>query len=354
MPGIDASHRILSLTSIDRAARYLRPGFWGRLVAAGGGAATFVGCAGSPSTVDARGTGAADIAGLWWWALALGLLVLISVVAILIIKIIRNREPSAEATPGEPGNDTWIVLGGVAIPAVILVALLIPGLLTLNTLSGEQGDKEIVIDVTGYQWWWEVRYPNQGVTTANEIHIPVGRPIQVNLRSADVIHSFWVPQLAGKIDVFPDRPTSLVLEATQPGTYRGECAEFCGIDHANMGFLVFADSPAQFDAWLKGQEQPAAAPSDPQPTKGQQVFLTGKCVECHTIRGTPANGKAGPDLTHFGSRTMFAGNTYPNNPGFLGGWIIDSQKMKPDNKMPPNPMSGADLQALLAYLAGLR
>ncbi len=350
----DHSRNILSLALVHRKTRFIRPGDWRGLVAAALGMAFLMGCAGSPSTIDPKGTGAADIAGLWWWSLGLGLLVLGTVLAVLLIHLFKNRELPRDTKPGQPGSNTWIVMGGVVIPAVILLAVFVPSLLTLNSLSSAKGDQDLVIEVTGYQWWWAVRYPNQQVTTANEIHIPVGRPVQFNLRSVDVIHSFWVPQLAGKIDVFPDRSTAIVVQATQAGTYRGECAELCGIDHANMGFLVFADPPAQFDQWLRSQEQPAATPKDNQTARGQQVFLNGKCVQCHTIRGTSAQGQDGPDLTHFGSRTTFAANTYPNTPGFLGGWIIDSQSLKPENKMPPNPMTGADLQALLAYLASLK
>ncbi len=339
---------------MQRAAKSIRPNSLARFIALALGTALLIGCAGSPSTLNAEGTGAAQIAGLWWWSLALGALVLIAVVAILPIKIFRAKEPTREAKPGQPGSEKWIVIGGVVVPAVILLAIFVPSLLLLNGFAEARGAQDVVIEVTGYQWWWQVRYPNQQVTTANEIHIPIGRPIQVKLKSVDVIHSFWVPQLHGKIDVLPDRTTSIVLQAMQAGTYRGECAEFCGIDHANMGFLVFADPPAQFDAWLRGQEQAAAAPKDAQTLRGQQVFLSGKCVQCHTIRGTSAQGKGGPDLTHFGSRTTFAANTYPNQRGFLSGWIIDSQPLKPENKMPPNPMTGADLQALLAYLESLR
>ncbi len=317
------------------------------------GAGLLAGCAGVPSTVSPAGTGADEIAKLWWWSFAIGIVVLGVVVALLLFKILLPDESRPDLKPGQPGSSTVIVLAGVVVPAVILLALFVPSLLTFNGLVSAHGADDVVIDVTGYQWWWEVRYPNQQFTTANEIHIPVGRPIQINLRSFDVIHNFWVPQLNGKIAVFPDHPTSVVLQATQAGIYRGECAEYCGIDHANMNFIVFADPPAQFDTWLKGQEQTAATPGDAQTQRGLQVFFNGKCAGCHTIRGTPAQGKLGPDLTHFASRTTIAGNTFPNTRGFLSGWVVDAPGMKPQVKMPPNAMTGPDLQALLAYLESL-
>ncbi len=245
MPQVTSIHRVAKLIRLNRLARFLALAL---------NTALLGGCAGSPSTLNPEGPGATQIANLWWWSLGLGGIAFGAVVAILLLKFVRHKESAGDVKPGQPGSNRWIVIGGMVIPAVILIVLYVPSLSILNTLSGASGSNDIVIEVIGHQWWWEVHYPNQQVTTANEIHIPVGRPIQVQLRAVDVIHSFWVPQLHGKMDVFPDRTTYIVLQATQAGTYRGECAEFCGIDHANMGFLVFADPPAQFDAWLRGQE----------------------------------------------------------------------------------------------------
>jgi cytochrome c oxidase subunit 2 len=199
-----------------------------------------------------------------------------------------------------------------------------------------------------------VRYPDQDIITANEIHVPVGRPLEIGLDSDNVIHSFWVPQLGGKLDLVPGQHNVWRAKATKAGTYRGECAEYCGIQHARMNFLIIAQTPASFDTWALQHQRPPSEPTGQLEANGQQVFMRAPCAGCHTIRGTVANGTIGPDLTDIGSRRTLGANTVPNTPGYLAGWVVDSQSIKPGNLMPPIPLNADDLQALLAYLRSLK
>jgi cytochrome c oxidase subunit 2 len=208
--------------------------------------------------------------------------------------------------------------------------------------------------VIGHQWFWEVRYPGTTAVTANEIHIPVKTVVNVAVRSADVIHSFWVPELNKKVDVLPGRDNHLELYADEPGVYRGQCAEFCGAQHAHMAMAVYADPPDKFKAWLANMEKPLAQPASQDARAGQQVFLSHQCASCHTIRGTSAKGRIGPDLTHLQTRNTLAALTIPNRKGYLGGWVLDPQHIKPGNKMPGLNLSGPDFQRLLTFLEGLK
>jgi cytochrome c oxidase subunit 2 len=218
------------------------------------------------------------------------------------------------------------------------------------------GAPDLQIDVTGHQWWWDARYDDQDkskiFTTANEIHIPVGKPVLLRLRSDDVIHSFWVPNLSGKKDMVPGRDQTLTLQADKPGVYRGQCAEFCGAQHAKMAFQVIADE--HFDEWAAAQRQPAADPGNDQQKRGRDLFVNGRCAMCHAIQGTPANARHAPDLTHLMSRQTLAAGVLPNSIGHLAGWILDPSSIKPGTTMPPNPMEPDDLHALLAYLGTLK
>jgi cytochrome c oxidase subunit 2 len=216
------------------------------------------------------------------------------------------------------------------------------------------------VQVTGRRWWWEVNYPAYGITTANELHIPVGVPVEVELESADVIHSFWIPELHGKMDAIPTRHNFLIIQADKAGVYRGECAEFCGLQHAHMGFIVVAESNEDYQNWLKAQQQTAPAPQSDDQKRGQQVFMEQQCVICHRINGLGdpnldrAAVKLGPDLTHLFSRKTIAGGSLTLNRGNLAGWIIDAQHIKPGSLMPPMYLNGDDLQKLLAYLETLQ
>ena len=216
----------------------------------------------------------------------------------------------------------------------------------------------ITIEVTGRQWWWEVRYTDVDAsnifTTANEIHIPVGIPVMFTLHGGDVIHSFWVPNLAGKKDLIPGKVNTIWLQADKPGVYRGQCAEYCGLQHAQMALWVIAEPQEQFNAWRQSQTQTSVPPASDSQKRGQQVFLTSTCVMCHAINGTPAGSNIGPNLTHIASRNTLAAATMANTRDHLAQWIKDSQTIKPGNKMPQNNLSDADLQSLIDYLQSLK
>jgi cytochrome c oxidase subunit 2 len=250
--------------------------------------------------------------------------------------------------------------GGIALPLVVLAIVFGDTVYTLAVVEALQGQPAVQIHVIARQWWWQVDYPQQGITTANEIHVPVGLPVRIQLESADVIHSFWVPQLAGKMDLIPTRINNVTLQADQTGVYRGVCAEFCGLQHAHMGFLVVAQSEGDFNAWLAAQQRPATAPTDPSARQGQRVFVSAGCVFCHTVRGLDDKSidrsaiDLGPDLTHLSSRLTIAGASLSQNRGNLAGWVVDPQHVKPGARMPNQYLNSEDLQALLAYLATLQ
>ena len=212
---------------------------------------------------------------------------------------------------------------------------------------------ELNIEVVGKRWWWDVQYPTLGIRTANEVRVPVGRPVAIGLDSDNVIHSFWVPQLAGKVDQIPGQHNVLRFTAEKAGTYRGECAEYCGLEHARMNFVVRAVPAGEFARWAARRARPPGPPEDDLAARGQQVFLREPCAGCHTVAGTTANAKVGPDLTDFGGRTSIGALTVPNDRDHLAAWIVDSQAVKPGNLMPALTLSAADLEALVAYLEGL-
>ena len=216
----------------------------------------------------------------------------------------------------------------------------------------------VSIAVSGHQWWWEVEYedatPNRRVKTANEIHVPIGRPVVIKVTSRDVIHSFWVPNLDGKRDLIPGYTTAVWIQADRAGTFRGQCAEFCGRQHAHMAFDLVAEPEADFEQWLARERRSADPPGDAVSQRGEAVFMTRQCVACHTIRGTAANGLYGPDLTHIASRRTIGAGTLPNTREHMAGWIVNSQAAKPGNLMPPNVLPQTDVQDLLAYLETLR
>ena len=316
----------------------------------------FSGCGGSQSALDPGGPQAGRIAQLWWLLLAVSTVVFIVVVAIMLAAVVRSERADRITSERQM---TSVVTGATVITTVILFVLLIASLSTGKALSVFANGKDVVqIEVTGHQWWWEVRYPNsiasQIVTTANEIHIPVGRPVIIKGMAQDVIHSFWVPNLQGKRDLIPSRVTTISIQADRPAIFRGQCAEFCGLQHAHMSFLVIAESASRFSAWLDDQRGPAISPRSEMAVRGEHVFLAAPCVLCHTIRGIDAFGQVAPDLTHLASRQTLAAGTLPNTPGHLAGWIVDPQNIKPGTRMPPVTVSATDMDPLLAYLGSLR
>lgn len=312
------------------------------------------------------GPAAARINELWWVMFWIAVFVCVVVFVFLALAIWRRSGTAGDGANGGRAADAagethavgplsvrFVVIAGAIVPAIILVGLLIYSLGTNRVLAAPPADEALTIEVIGHQWWWEVRYPESGVVTANEMIIPVGVPVRLEFSSVDVIHSFWVPALNGKMDLIPGQTTELPIEASQPGEYFGFCAEFCGVQHAKMNVLVAAREQAAFDEWLAAQQEPAPAPSEDVTQAGQQVFLGSACVYCHTVRGTNASGKVGPDLTHLASRRLLGAGALPNTRGNLAGWIVNSQTTKPGNRMPPIYLGGDELQSLLAYLETL-
>jgi cytochrome c oxidase subunit 2 len=318
---------------------------------------------GNHSVFDAAGDQGAHIEGLFWFMFWVCLVVYVAIVALFTLGSRRTYSGENDPLPviKNPQGDQaaqWYV--GFAMAATVLVLFLFLAL-SMRTGADVQDTAEhngVTIQVTGHQWWWEVTYldsdPSQTIETANEIHVPVGQRVAIVTNSADVIHSFWVPSITGKRDLIPGDPTAFNFTVDRAGTYRGMCAEFCGLQHAHMDFSVIAEAPEAFQAWKQAQIVSAKEPSDAETARGRNVFMTHSCVMCHTIRGTSAGSRVGPDLTHLASRGAIAANLLPNNTGALAGWILDPQRMKPGTEMPPNDLSGGDLQALVTYLQSLQ
>jgi cytochrome c oxidase subunit 2 len=282
--------------------------------------------------------------------------VFVLVVAALLWSALRRHRMPADQQRSNRSISTAVLLA-TAATTVVLFVFLILDLSVGRAITTNPGKGAIQIRVTGHQWWWEVQYrdslPQNWATTANEIHVPVGRPVVLELRSADVIHSLWPPNLNGKRDLIPGDENSLWFQADSPGVYRAQCAEFCGHQHAKMSLLIVAEAPESFSAWLSRQRDTALTPTDSVARRGQEVFLGSTCVMCHAIAGTPAGSRIGPDLTHLASRRTIAAGTLPNTRGNLAGWIINPQAIKPGVRMPPNRLGSDDLQALLTYLETL-
>lgn len=310
-------------------------------------------CSNAPSVLAPKGPVAQHITNLWWLLFWMALAVFVIVMGFLLGAIFRRRPDDDDRISEPVGGNRVVLFGGVIGPAIILLVVFGATLWTLRLIATPATEEELTIHVIGQRWWWEVQYPQQQFATANEIHIPANRPVRIVLSSDNVIHSFWVPELQGKMDLMPGKTNSLWLEADEPGIYRGECAEFCGVQHAKMNFLVIAQPEEEFATWLTHQQQPAAAPEASLARQGQAIFFSAKCMECHTIRGTDATGKLGPELTHIASRRTLASAVVDNNLGNLGGWISDPEHIKPGSLMPAADITGVELQALLAYLATL-
>jgi cytochrome c oxidase subunit II len=321
----------------------------------------------APQAHDAlqpAGPQAARIAELWWLVNGVSLFVFVAVLLALAWALWRAPR-STEATPAErePPQASGrraakVVIAGVALSTVLLVWLLVASIATDRALAGLPLQGAVNIRVVAHQWWWQVEYddpqPDRIFQTANEIRIPVGRPVQVRLESDDVIHSFWVPSLHGKKDLIPGRPTTIQFAAERAGRYRGQCAEFCGLQHAYMAFDVEAVSPEEYEAWAEAQRKPAAEPGDPRAVRGRDLFMSGSCMMCHAIQGTTANARKAPDLTHVASRERLAAGRLGNTPTELAAWITDPQKFKAGVNMPAHPLPADDLAALVAYLGTLK
>jgi cytochrome c oxidase subunit 2 len=305
-----------------------------------------------------------------------GAVLLVLTLAIVRRRATREPPPSpalrAELLPpdGSPARSVRVlspvherrllrsVVAATLVTLGLLLLLLSMSVITGKALDSLDNEGALSIELTGQQWWWRARYldddASQIVITANELHIPVGRPVRFELTSNDVIHSFWVPNLHGKRDLVPGHRTSLVLQADRAGVYRGQCAEFCGHGHADMALWIIAESPAAFAAWRKQQLTPPPAPATEQQKRGQEVFLSGPCVLCHAVSGTVAQASVGPDLSHLMTRRSLGADALPNTRGHLAGWILNSQSSKPGNHMPNLSLPAEDLHALLSYLETLR
>lgn len=383
-------------------------------------------CAQQGNTMRPAGEGAARIAMLNWIFIAVCTGVFLIVTAVTLYAALHRRPPGKKAyadasvepdTDVEPERDRrsirWIIIGGAAIPSVILVALFVFTMLTLNALSVNDMRSPLVIEVTGQQWWWEVRYIAEGdadaeIVSANEIHIPTGIRVPIRLISTDVVHSFWVPELQGKLDLVPGRVNVTWIQADRPGIFIGHCAEYCGLQHTRMDLRVVAHEPADFEQWKRREAMPAqpaepeadeggavvalargtggqggaghehsqpdahapdAAGADTAPAgvsggghaahghgaaAGREAFITQGCAYCHRIRGTAARGTVGPDLTHVGSRLTLAAGTLENSRGNLAGWIANPQGIKPGARMPRVPLTPDQLNSIVTYLESLR
>jgi len=301
--------------------------------------------------VSPKGPAARTVAGLWWPMLIVATAVFLFVVCMLLLAPARGRRKTEdEAKRDAPWGEPFIVIAGVVVSGAILVGFFLFSLDRMQALAVGARQTKLTVAVIGHDWWWEVRYPN-GAVSANEIHIPTGVKVQLALTTDDVIHSFWVPRLGPKTDMIPGQPNTLWLEASEPGVYRGQCAEFCGLQHANMIIRVVADPPAEFDRWVDAQSQPGAETA--LALEGRHVFESATCAGCHRVRGTAAVGNVGPDLTHLAGRATIGAGVLENSDENLRRWITDPQSVKPGAIMPPTTLPGDQLDAIVAFLRGL-
>ncbi len=313
------------------------------------------GCGGGQDVLQPHSRPEQRITTLWWWMLV-GSCIGFSVIAFLLFLGWLNRNRKELPWGGGERQATIILLLlGVATPLAVLSALFVwSDVFVLRSVAAPNpSTTRLTVDVVGHQWFWEVHYPGTRAVTANEIHIPVRTRVDARITTADVIHSFWVPELNRKVDAIPGRVNRILLYADRAGIYRGRCAEFCGLQHAHMSLAVYADPPARFRAWLANMAKGARKPATAQARRGLNVFMSDACSGCHQIRGTRAAGQVGPDLTHLQTRAMLASETFPNRRGYLGGWILDPQHLKPGNKMPGLNIAGPQFNALLDYLESL-
>ena len=320
------------------------------------------GCQRTQSTLYPEGPAADKIAHLSWLMLILFLAITVGMWILLTWAMSRRRGTLEEHEPVDVGGGQgWVAWGGLAFPTAVLCVLFILGLKLMASFpvhDVHHHDLHPEIAIIGRQWWWEVQYLGataQQFTTANEIHIPVGQPVDIELRSLDVIHSFWVPSLHGKVDLIPGHPNFIRIQADHPGVYSGTCAEYCGAQHAHMRLVVVAQQPSDYEAWVQGQRQSAAEPTTEEARRGEQTFMAGPCSNCHQVRGTRAGGRIAPDLTHIASRLNIAANSYPNNDAYLEAWITHAQSLKPGAAMPNlTQFNGQQLRDVVAYLRQLR
>jgi cytochrome c oxidase subunit II len=317
------------------------------------------GCVGWQSMLDPHGSPALGLDLLMKFIMIVCAVVWVLVVAVLLVALAR-RKPRAEPLTLDLRTQERmriVVAGSVAATVVVISVFTLASYAATRMLS-VASDDELMIRVRGFQWWWDITYmaarPEESFKTANEIHIPINRPVRIQLEAADVIHSFWVPSLAGKQDLIPGRNNNIRFSAERAGIYRGQCAEFCGLQHARMAMIVVAHEPDAFEAWRQSQLKSETDPAGAEVQAGRQLFVSKACGACHTVRGTAAAGTTGPDLTHVGSRRTIAAGVFETTRGSLAAWIADPQAIKPGNNMPMVPLTADELHAVSAYMAGLK
>lgn len=301
------------------------------------------------ASLDPQGPVASGIADLWWFLLILGSAVFLLFV-VLLFRALRKKE-SFDAETGQALVRRWVIGGGVILPGIVITGVFIVTIAAIRSMPTPGEEDRTLIEITGHQWWWDVVYPLASVRTANEMYLPVGEEVELRLLADDVVHSFWVPALAGKTDLLPDKITSMVIEASEEGAYRGVCAEFCGLQHANMAFTVVAVSGPEFETWLELQAEPPTGATG-ETAQGRKVFLDAGCGECHTIAGT-SDGINAPDLSHLASRLTLAAGTFPNTPDHLRNWVTRPQEFKEGVEMDNIDLDPASLEALILYLESL-
>lgn len=329
---------------------------------------SLAGCAGSPSPLNPASLNASLISKLTLTVFGIAAVVFLIVEGMLIYSAIRFSRKNA-GPPSQTEGNRNLEIAWTFAPAIVLVIVYVISLGTLRTVgylpasaassdptgnsSATTNATTLHVRVVGHQWWWEFDYPDLGITTANEMHVPVGVDVTVDVESVDVIHSYWVPELGGKIDVIPGHVNHTWFNASQTGVFHGQCAEFCGVEHGDMRFDVVVETADQFQAWVKAQQAPVASVSGAA-AQGEQVFMNGACIGCHTINGTNAKGLTGPNLTHFASRSVFAGATLQNTPENVAKWLADPQAVKPGNLMPNLHLSQTQINQLVAFLESLK
>jgi cytochrome c oxidase subunit 2 len=313
-----------------------------------------------PAALDPQGPEAGAVSGLIWSFSELCAIIWVLVVGATLIALTWRHAPRPEpgaASPEAERRVSWIVGGLATLTGIIVIALTVVSFAAQQRIFGPT-NPAVEIEVIGHQWWWELKYddpdPSKTFTTANELHVPVGHLIYLKLSSIDVIHSFWVPSLMGKADLVPGRDNELKYTVSKPGVYTGQCAEFCGLQHAHMGIRVFAEAADSYAKWKAQQIAAARPPATSEQQAGQQAFMSNPCASCHAIRGTDAGGGVGPDLTHFASRTTIAAGTAQLNRGTLAAWVADPQSMKPGANMPTMTLEPEELNHIVDYLMGLQ
>jgi len=315
------------------------------------------GCATPLSTFSSASAAAERTARLSWLMLALSAAIFVLVCIIMLLAIARRRGSEDAVVGLDERGRGWLLWGGTVMPVAVLSLISVVAVRVMRDQPAHRDAATVV--VTGHQWWWQLDYDlgagGPRFRTANELHVPVGRPLLLRVTTNDVIHSFWVPSLAGKMDLLPGDTNELRIEARRAGTFTGACAEYCGAQHAHMAIMVIAEDSASFEHWAAAEASPGASILDSAAAVGQQIFSKGACATCHSVRGTDARGESGPDLTHVASRRTIAAGSLPNSLGSIEGWIADPQAIKPGAAMPTlNAYSGPELRALAAYVASLR